>query len=77
MTENELLFAVLEDKIDECENNNYISHTSFLDSFEQSRAIQFLAKRGVRYTLYDKMGIIRYVNVLQNVNNLCKKFSYI
>ncbi len=51
MTENELLFAVLEDKIDECENNNYISHTSFLDSFEQSRAIQFLAKRGVRYTL--------------------------
>ena len=42
MTEDELLYAVLDDKIRECENNNYLSNTNFLDIYQQSKAIQYL-----------------------------------
>ena len=44
MTDEELLYAVLDDKIRECENNNYISCTSFLDIYQQSKAMRYLSK---------------------------------
>lgn len=52
MTEDELLFAVLDDKIRECENSNYISNTNFLDIYQQSKAIQYLSKHHIKYELY-------------------------
>lgn len=52
MTEDELLYAVLEDKLRECENCNYIAYTNFLDSFRQSKAIQYLKKFRCKYVLY-------------------------
>lgn len=52
MTDDELLYAVLDDKIRECENSNYISSTNFLDFYQQSKAIPFLNKRHVKYILY-------------------------
>lgn len=52
MTEDELLYAVLDDKLGECESNNYITCTSFFDTFQQSKAIQYLKKRPCKYTLY-------------------------
>lgn len=52
MTDDELLFAVLEDKLNECESNNYIAFTHFLDTFQQSKAISYLARRRAKYTLF-------------------------
>ena len=52
MTDDELLYAVLDDKIRECENSNYISNTNFLDFYQQSKAIPFLNKKHVKYVLY-------------------------
>lgn len=52
MTEDELLYAVLDDKIRECENSNYISNTNFLDIYQQSKAIQYLQKFHIRHVLY-------------------------
>ena len=43
MTDDELLYAVLDDKIRECESNNYISNTNFLDIYQQSKAIQYFS----------------------------------
>ena len=52
MTDEELLYAVLDDKIRECENNNYISCTSFLDIYQQSKAMRYLAKMKTKYELF-------------------------
>ena len=52
MTEDELLYAVLDDKIRECENCNYISNTNFLDIYQQSKAIQYLSKHHIKFELY-------------------------
>ena len=52
MTEDELLYAVLDDKIRECENNNYLSNTNFLDIYQQSKAIQYLQKFHIKHVLY-------------------------
>ncbi|CDA91506.1 putative uncharacterized protein [Ruminococcus sp. CAG:563] len=52
MTEDELLYAVLDDKMRECENNNYISNTNFLDIYQQSKAIQYLQKFHIKHELY-------------------------
>lgn len=52
MTDEELLYAVLDDKIRECENNNYISCTSFLDIYQQSKAMRYLSKMNTKYELF-------------------------
>lgn len=52
MTDEDLLYAVIDDKISECENNNYISNTNFLDIYQQSQSIQYLSKRQTKYELY-------------------------
>ena len=52
MTEDELFYAVLDDKIRECENNNYLSNTNFLDIYQQSKAIQYLQKFHIKHVLY-------------------------
>ena len=39
MTEDELLYAVLDDKIRECENNNYLSNTNFLDIYQPRKFV--------------------------------------
>ena len=58
MTEDELLYAVLDDKIRECENNNYLSNTNFLDIYQQSKAIQYLQKFHI-CTIID---IVKFIN---------------
>lgn len=52
MTEDELLFAVLDDKIRSCEENYMITNTNFLDIYRQSAALGYLARKKVRYELY-------------------------
>lgn len=52
MTEDEILYAVLDDKARECENNNYISSTNFLDIYQQSKAIGYLNKHRIKHMLY-------------------------
>lgn len=52
MTDEELLYAVLDDKIRECENNNYISCTSFLDIYQQSKAMRYLSKMNTKYEFF-------------------------
>lgn len=52
MTEDELLYAVLDDKLKECESTNYISYTNFLDIYQQSKAIRYLSRLNAKYCLY-------------------------
>lgn len=52
MTEDELLYAVLDDKAAECEQNYTITNTLFLDIYRQSSVIEHLKHKKVRYALY-------------------------
>ena len=52
MTEDELLYATLDDKAAECDSRNIITNTNFLDVFQQSKVIALLNRRKVRYSLY-------------------------
>lgn len=49
MTDDELLYAVLDDKIKECEINNYIAYTNFLDIYRMSKAIAYLKKLHIKF----------------------------
>lgn len=52
MTEDELLLAVLDDKVAECEENYVVTNTGFLDIYRQSTVIGYLNRKKVRYVLY-------------------------
>jgi len=52
MTEDELLFAVLDDKMAECSEDYCISNTNFLDIYSQSKAAEYLNRRKTRCIFY-------------------------
>ena len=52
MTEDEILFAGLDDKIRFCEYNYMITNTNFLDIYRQSAALNYLRNKKVRFELY-------------------------
>lgn len=52
MTEDELLFAVIDDRIKECDEKYIITNTNFLDIHKQSEVIEYLRNKNVRYELY-------------------------
>lgn len=52
MTEDELLYAVLDDRAAECEANYSVTNTNFLDIYSQSKVIGYLGRRNIRYALY-------------------------
>lgn len=52
MTEDELLFATLDDKAAECLNNYTVTNTNFLDIYRQSAVIDYLKVRKIKYELY-------------------------
>lgn len=53
MTEKEVLFAIVSDKIKSCTDNYMITNTNFFDSFQQSEVNSFLSKScPVKYEFY-------------------------
>ena len=53
MTEEQLLIAVIQDKISECSNNSVITYTDFLDLNKQSDAVAYACRQSdVKWMLY-------------------------